>query len=430
MTNGGPPSTQGRLAVAIVMEGLSDEGGSEAQATALAELLARNGHATLLASRWPLPAGGDRVARLRAAGVDIVTPKWVTTGPNRMAPSAYNARRAIRAAQFAARRRTIPTPDLLRRDPEVLETRDHDVRAILTRKLRRWVRRQHPSPCVVHVLARHSAALLPDLTPLGFPVVYSELGQADFYLGPGGAMARLGVDALTADSSEGARLLEMSEGQPVQVIPSIGGFPGRTIPASPHARRFVMVNRLHPAKRVDLALRAAALLSPPASLKILGSGPQANALSELIAELGLQGSACLRGALGRREVEEALDEADAFVLASETEGTPTAVLEAMSRGRAVVAAPVGGVPDLVRHGSEGLLFDGTVDGLAAALRRLVDEEGLARRLGEAARRRWLDEFSAEQIAHRYETVYRHVLASSRARDRSVVGPPRRSASER
>lgn len=400
----------GGVAVVVVLEGLSDEGGTEAQATALAEGLASRGHPTLFASRWPLPRHGERVKRLQAAGVDIATPKW--TGSKTVVPSAcsYNVRRAFRAGQMAFRRRVLPTARALADDDESVRARDEDVRAILLRKVRRWARRREPLPTVVHVLARHTAVLIPDLRRLGLPIVYSELGQPAYYTGGQAPDRPLDVDVLTADSAEAAQLLQGPDGREVLVIPSIGGFAQPTTPAPLHASRFVMVNRLHPDKRTEVAIRATAALGPGFTLQILGSGPAMTELETLVNALAVSDRVDLMGAVDSRQVRRSLDAADAFLIASSTEGTPTSVLEAMSRARCVVATPVGGIPDVLRHGRDGLFFDGSVDALSLAMRRLADETGLARDLGHAARERWLTCLSPQTIVHRYEATYRDALA--------------------
>lgn len=406
------------FAVAIVLEGLSDEGGTEAQATALAEGLSSIGRPTLFASRWPLSRHGERVMRLQAAGVDVVTPKWTDSRGLHSSISSYNLRRAFRAGQLAFRRHVLPTAAALAADEQAVSARDHDVRAILLRKLRRWARRRAPLPTVVHVLARHTAVLIPDLRRLGLPLVYSELGQPDYYTGGLVPTPALDVDVMTADSAEAARLLQARDAREVLVIPSIGGFAEPTTPPSLHATRFVMVNRLHPDKRVELAIRATATLGSPFTLEIIGSGPAMPELEAVIKDLAVEDRVTLGRAVGRQQVRASMDAADAFVIASSTEGTPISVLEAMSRARCVVAAPVGGLPDLLQHGREGLFFDGTVGDLSLAMRRLADEAGLARDLGCAARERWLTSLSPDKIVQRYEGVYKQLLA---ARAVSVTG---------
>jgi glycosyltransferase involved in cell wall biosynthesis len=99
-----------------------------------------------------------------------------------------------------------------------------------------------------------------------------------------------------------------------------------------------------------------------------------------------------------------LAEVDALVLPSRIEGLPVVVLEAMARGKPVIATPVGGTPELVVDGETGVLAD-DVDSLAAALRWLADHRQEARRMGEAGRRRVQEHFSEAAMTHRVLQMY-------------------------
>ncbi|MDQ3644532.1 MAG: glycosyltransferase family 4 protein [Actinomycetota bacterium] len=109
----------------------------------------------------------------------------------------------------------------------------------------------------------------------------------------------------------------------------------------------------------------------------------------------------------------ALERADVFVLPSTSEGLPVALLEAMAHGKAVVASRVGGIPEIVEDGREGLLVEpGDPQRLASALARLLEDRALARTLGAAARAR-AAELSPERVADRLDVLYREVIADAR-----------------
>jgi glycosyltransferase involved in cell wall biosynthesis len=93
------------------------------------------------------------------------------------------------------------------------------------------------------------------------------------------------------------------------------------------------------------------------------------------------------GFLEGAELARAFASADVFAMPSRTETLGFVVLEAMSSGLAVVAARAGGIPDLVQHGENGLLFDPeSPQDLALALRQVVEHGGLRRFLGQQARK--------------------------------------------
>jgi glycosyltransferase involved in cell wall biosynthesis len=90
-------------------------------------------------------------------------------------------------------------------------------------------------------------------------------------------------------------------------------------------------------------------------------------------------------------------------------------LEAAAAGKAAIASEIGGLKDVVRDGETGLLVPpGRVEPLRAALRRLSDDEGLRRRLGEAASRRAL-EFSPAAVVPRFESAYEDAITLRRGR---------------
>jgi glycosyltransferase involved in cell wall biosynthesis len=96
----------------------------------------------------------------------------------------------------------------------------------------------------------------------------------------------------------------------------------------------------------------------------------------------------VRGWLGPVERDDLVVRSDVFLLPSYEEGLPMAMLEAMAQGLAPIVSPVGGIPNVVGDGVEGLLVEpGDVDALAAALRRLVDDHALRQRVAAAARAR-------------------------------------------
>jgi glycosyltransferase involved in cell wall biosynthesis len=144
--------------------------------------------------------------------------------------------------------------------------------------------------------------------------------------------------------------------------------------------------RLTAQKDLEVALAAIASL-PGVRLAVLGDGPERGRLERRAAELGLDGRVRFLGGGGRNDVLTLFRAADAVVLSSSWENFPHTVVEALAVGTPVVATAVGGVPEVVRDGENGLLVPPRDAGaLAAALRRLVDEPDLRGKLAAAAAR--------------------------------------------
>jgi glycosyltransferase involved in cell wall biosynthesis len=184
-----------------------------------------------------------------------------------------------------------------------------------------------------------------------------------------------------------------------------------------HTAGFVRV------KAHDVMLRALARVEARAPLLALlaGDGETRPAMEALAKELGLidrkdgepangRGRARVRFLGFRSDVPDLLGAADVFALPSRNEGLPLSVLEAMAEGLPVVATPVGGVPELVRDGTDGLLVPVEDDAaLATAIARLADDAGLRAAMGAAGRDRARGEFSFDRMTERYERLYGSLL---------------------
>jgi glycosyltransferase involved in cell wall biosynthesis len=142
--------------------------------------------------------------------------------------------------------------------------------------------------------------------------------------------------------------------------------------------------RLTVQKQLGVALEALAALED-VRLAILGDGPERSTLERRAHELGLNGRVRFLGGGGRDDVLRLFRAADAAVLPSAWENFPHTVVEALAVGTPVVATAVGGVPEVVRDGENGLLVPpGDPEALAAAIRRLLGENALRERLSSAA----------------------------------------------
>jgi phosphatidylinositol alpha-1,6-mannosyltransferase len=164
------------------------------------------------------------------------------------------------------------------------------------------------------------------------------------------------------------------------------------------------VARMYPRKRLSDLLHAAAILRarvPGIQVRIVGRGPEWEAVSRLHAALGLGDSVALLGDLTRERLAEEYVNASVFCLPSVQEGFGIVFLEAMAAELPVVACRIAAIPEVVLDGTTGLLVGPRDPGaLAEALERLIGEPALARRLGQEGRRRALG-FSPRAVAERF-----------------------------
>lgn len=165
--------------------------------------------------------------------------------------------------------------------------------------------------------------------------------------------------------------------------------------------------RLVASKGVDVLLHAASLLPAPARLLILGDGPERDLLGQMAHQLGLNGRVSFAGF--RHDVRELLPVFDLLVVPSRTDGSPLIVLEAMAAGLPIVGSAVGGLPDQITHGRQGLLVPPDEPAaLAKALTQLLADPALCIRMGAAGRRRATD-FSHDAMVEALQRVYADAL---------------------
>ena len=146
----------------------------------------------------------------------------------------------------------------------------------------------------------------------------------------------------------------------------------------------VFAGRLGPQKAVGVLLQALVDV-PDVTLAVAGDGPERAALEDRSRALGLDGRVTFLGAVPRDRVLRLFRAADASVLPSAWENFPHTVVEALAVGCPVIASAVGGVPEVVRDGENGLLVvPGDPVALGAAITRFFADSGLREKLVAAA----------------------------------------------
>jgi glycosyltransferase involved in cell wall biosynthesis len=179
-----------------------------------------------------------------------------------------------------------------------------------------------------------------------------------------------------------------------------------------NAERLVLTPaRLDEQKGHPVLLRAAAAL-PGVDFVLAGEGPERAGLEALAAELGIAERVHFLGYRG--DIPQLLAACDVFALPSLYEGSSLAVLEAMAAERPVVSSAIGGTNELIDDGVDGLLVaPGDAEGLARALRRLLDDAELRKAFAERARQRVERDFAPSAMTQRVEAIYEELLAGGR-----------------
>ncbi|HTL98890.1 MAG TPA: N-acetyl-alpha-D-glucosaminyl L-malate synthase BshA [Holophagaceae bacterium] len=205
-------------------------------------------------------------------------------------------------------------------------------------------------------------------------------------------------------------------GESIEVIPNFVRAPEiqesrcRDWLAPKNSAVLVHISNFRPVKRVMDVIKVFERVrkQAPARLVMVGDGPDRAEAETYCREQGI--SAEVRFTGKQLDVGSVLACADLFLLPSATESFGLAALEAMSYGVPVIAAAVGGVPEVIREGVDGFLRPmGDVDAMAEAALRVIREPGLRNRMGESARKHALGDFAEDPVVDQYEALYEKVL---------------------
>jgi glycosyltransferase involved in cell wall biosynthesis len=161
--------------------------------------------------------------------------------------------------------------------------------------------------------------------------------------------------------------------------------------------------------------------SPSALLRVVGDGPIEDELRRLCNDLGLGDRVEFTGYRSPAELEGIYAASDIFVLSTHSEAFANVVLEAMSWGLPVVSTRVGGCPEVIDDGFNGLLVEpGDIPAMANAITRLLDDAELRRSFGARNRERIRSSFSWMGVAAEYEMLYEEVVRLAPRRQVSLT----------
>jgi len=210
--------------------------------------------------------------------------------------------------------------------------------------------------------------------------------------------------------------------RPIEVVPNfidpgrflrVAGSPGARRWAKPGERVLVHISNFRPVKRVDDVVEVFHRLRRdfPVRLLLVGDGPERARVEQRCRQCGTCGEITFIGNLPL--VEEVLVGADLFLLPSESESFGLAALEALACEVPVIATRAGGLPEVVIDGECGLLFPvGDVEAMTQGAAALLGDEKRRRAMGEAGRRRAVEQFAVDKVVARYRGLYEGVLATA------------------
>jgi|GEM_PF-468787 len=180
--------------------------------------------------------------------------------------------------------------------------------------------------------------------------------------------------------------------------------------------RILSAGRLHKIKRFDILIRAAAIIKEQNKdfrVLIAGDGPERHYLQTLIRELNLQDNVYLAGQKTNSEIIGLIKNSDLYVQSSDWEAFGLSILEAMSQSLAVVATNVGGIPEIIKNGYDGILVSPSdPQELAVTILRLLKNRRLRKLLGENARKRVEQNFILKQSVAKQQELYQELWGKS------------------
>jgi N-acetyl-alpha-D-glucosaminyl L-malate synthase BshA len=180
--------------------------------------------------------------------------------------------------------------------------------------------------------------------------------------------------------------------------------------AEPNERLLVHLSNFRPVKRIQDVVQVFARVAKamPARLMLIGDGPDRSVAEYLARENNVQDRIHFVGK--QDNVHELLPLADLMLMPSEMESFGLAALEAMACGVPTIATRVGGVPELIQHGHNGLLFPvGDVDAMSTAAISLLSDQHRLEAMAKAGRKTAQDHFCSSRVIPLYEDYYDRVV---------------------
>ncbi len=173
--------------------------------------------------------------------------------------------------------------------------------------------------------------------------------------------------------------------------------------------RIVTGGRLVSWKGIDQVIRALGSIEN-GFLLIFGDGPERRKLEQLAAQLTLQKRVCFTGNLSRAQVNFLLSESDCFILNSTYEGLPHIILEAMGAGCPVIGSDMGGIPEVIQHSRNGVLFEAeNIPDLIKAVNRIKADKNFRDQIIENGKQTVKEKFPQDRLFHQVEKMLMSII---------------------
>ena len=431
------------MKIAMVLNDVQDFGGLEEYATNLACGLHEQGHKACILSFARVSPQNQYARKLRESGIPLFqAPAWLSKSASDwqtkeailggalwcLGPLILIAGMGLSIFKGRPLRKSLASASNWLRGRLMEKLIGPDRRPWLGRLLLTWLRAYwHPDLLHVHGFGSSLMFVLRWAHEKKLPSLYQEHATPDpqFDLWKETRTSINMASRIIAVSDRSAQALREVCGVPGTIL--VSGpllpdpfFPGwrKVIHRFESKLPFIVttVARLHAAKGLGYLLEAAALVRrefPNIEFIVYGEGDLRAELIEKAASLGLEGDRIFRGVYSAREqLTRIMEDTDILLLSSVLEGQPVVIIEAMAHGCPIISTSVGGIPEVIQDGVNGLLcLPGDPQSLAEKIMWLAQHDEMRERLSCAARASYENgPFQPQAVCSTFSSIYREMVA--------------------
>ena len=428
------------MRIGMILTDMNEFGGAEEIAATLAISLQQQGHQISFISTGWVPPDNQYLGQLAKNNVKFVRyPQWILRPASHWPTKEKTVAKVmwlltpfiylLGGILFLLRRRSWGQSLASSRgwlQGQVGRIIGPDRRKPLTRLLLHWWHwRWRPDLLHVHGYTNSLLYVIEWAHTKKLPVIYEEhqTPDANFNWWEGFQQSINKADVVVAVSEKSAQSLRTVCGvtQPVVVMNpnvsdpfALGWQRDGKLRQNDEPVHLTTVARLYVTKGLTYLLESMARVKathPSAQFRIYGDGPLRQKLLTYADQLGLDGDQIFVGAFTRQELPAIMAQTDIFVISSILEGQPLALVEAMSYSCPIVTTSVGGIPELIEDGINGLLCPPSdPECLAQKIRTLIDDPALCLRLANAARQSYEQgPFQPKVVCDQFVSIYQEVL---------------------